>query len=430
MFVRISAVFVLKRHAIGFSELPVRLSTIQAGNHSAPAAADQAATPRPALPRPARLRPATVSRPPTSVHPPVEGLDRSAAEALAALVTSVADAVYAVDATGRVSYANPAALSILGYAGAETELLRQPSHQTIHHTRPDGTSFPEQECPLLRPRQTGDPVRVDDDWFVRRDGSLIPVAYSSAPYETADGRGAVVVFRDTTELRAAQAEQQRLAVERAQAQARAEELHASRARILAAAHEERRRLGRDLHDGAQQHLVNVVVTLELALGSQAQDAASPDPSLQQALQEARAGLHDLRELAAGLLPSVLVHRGLRGAIETLTARAPLPVSLTLPDQRFDPTIESTAYFLVAEALTNVAKHAEATSAAVRIYATADQLQIEIQDDGHGGADPLKGSGLRGIEDRLQALDGTLELTSTASGTVVHVQVPLSSPPAT
>lgn len=345
-------------------------------------------------------------------------LGSSAAEVLAALVVSVADAIYAVDEHGLVQYANPAALAVLGYED-ERDLLGRPSHATIHHTRPDGTPFPEDECPLLRPRVTGEVVRVDEDWFVRHDGTLVAVAYSSAPVPRAQGRGAVVVFREMTVWRQAQAAERRVMVERA----RAEEVHASRARIVAAAHEERRRLGRDLHDGAQQHLVNVVIALQLAAG--ASPGGRTGELVGQALGETRKAIDDLRELAAGLLPSVLVHRGLRGAIETLTARAPLPVSVQLGTERYDPTVEATVYFFVAEALTNVAKHAAAATASIRMAQEADRLVVEVADDGRGGANPLIGSGLLGIEDRLAALDGTLEiLPRAAGGTLLRAELPV------
>ena len=351
------------------------------------------------------------------------GLDPSAAQALAALVVNVADAVYAVDHAGRVLYANPAALAILGYE--EQELLGRPSHATIHHTRPDGTPFPEAECPLLRPRTSNAVVRVDEDWFIRRDGSHVPVSYSSAPVPGADGPAAVVVFRETTALLAAQVQARDAAAQRA----RADELRASRARIVAATLEERRRLGRDLHDGAQQHLVNVSIALQLAA------AASPEPDtaalIDQALDETRLAIADLRELAAGLLPSVLVHRGLRGAIETLTARAPLPVSLELIDERFDPQVEAAVYFFVAEALTNVAKHSGAAAASVRLArnpSSPEQVIAEVADDGHGGADPRRGTGLRGLEDRLAALDGTLEIDrADGGGTLLRARLSARPP---
>jgi PAS domain S-box-containing protein len=351
------------------------------------------------------------------------GLDPTAAQALAALVVNVADAVYAVDHSGRVLYANPAALAILGYESHE--LLGRPSHATIHHTHPDGTPFPETECPLLRPRTSGEVVRVDEDWFIRRDGKYVPVSYSSAPVPGPDGPAAVVVFRDTTALLAAQA----LVLETAAERARAEELRESRARIVAATLEERSRLGRDLHDGAQQHLVNVSIALQLAAAS----APEPDTAalIAQALDETRLAIADLRELAAGLLPAVLVHRGLRGAIETLTARAPVPVTLDLVDERFDPQVEAAAYFFVAEALTNVAKHSGAAAASVRLARnphSPQELLAEVADDGHGGADPRRGSGLRGLEDRLAALDGALEIDQAdGGGTVVRARLPARPP---
>jgi PAS domain S-box-containing protein len=351
-------------------------------------------------------------------------LGSGAGAVLQALVESVADAIYAVDEAGDVQFVNPAALRLLGYA-REDDLLGRPSHATIHHHHPDGRPFPEDACPLLRPRATGETVRVEDDWFVRRDGTFVNVAYSSAPVQTAAGRGAVVVFHDVSERRASEVAQRREAVERA----RSAELHASRARIVQAQLDERRRMARDLHDGAQQRLVNVVIAVQLAL----RDPALGDPArkaLATALDETRAAVGDLRELAAGLLPSVLTHHGLAGAIESLSARAPLPVDLDLTDERFPPAIEGTAYFVVAEALTNVAKHAHATAAAVGLRADADagRLTIEVTDDGRGGAAVAPGRGLAGLADRVAALDGTLAVdTSPGGGTRLVVELPLRAP---
>jgi PAS domain S-box-containing protein len=111
-------------------------------------------------------------------------------------IASLVDALYIVDARGRIRYLNDKAVQILGYAD-ETQLLGRPSHDTIHHVRPDGSPFPASECPLLRPRVSGETVRVDEDWFVRQDGSFVQVAYASAPVALADGRGAVVTFSAT-----------------------------------------------------------------------------------------------------------------------------------------------------------------------------------------------------------------------------------------
>jgi PAS domain S-box-containing protein len=350
-------------------------------------------------------------------------LDSTPPDLLAALVDSVADGLYLVDAAGSVRFVNPAGLALLGYAD-EGDLLGKPSHATIHGIRPDGTPFPEDECPLLRPRRTGAVVHVEDDWFVRRDGTFVNVGYSSAPVASGDGgRGAVVVFRDVSARREAEAER----AAAAQSAALAAELQASRARIVAAADAERVRLGRDLHDGAQQRLVHVALSAQLALGRV--NAGDPDGArelLGEALAEARTAIEELRDLAAGIHPSVLTNRGLRAAIESLTAHAPVPTAFTVPGDRFPPAVEAAAYFVVSEALANVAKHARATTASVAVSVVGDALVVEVTDDGRGGAAlGAGGSGLRGLEDRVGALGGTLTVTSPAGeGTRVRAHLPL------
>jgi PAS domain S-box-containing protein len=335
-------------------------------------------------------------------------------ELLSALMESMVDAVYAVDDQGVVLFANPAAVSILGYQ-AESELVGCPSHATIHYLHPDGRPFDEADCPLLRPRQTGEAVRVDQDWFIRRDGAFVPVAYSSAPVTVGHRRGAVVVFRDTSDRNRAEAERMR-----------AEEIHASRARIVQAALEERRRLGRDLHDGAQQRLINVIFALQAA----ARDAQgeSAQRAIAAALDETQLAIRDLRDLGAGLDPSVLAHRGLAAAITSLTARTPVPVALDLPTERFDPLVESTAYFVVSEGLANIAKHAGASEAAVSIAVHGSRLAVDVVDDGRGGAvaEPTGGSGLAGLADRVAAVGGTLAVESPqGEGTRITAELPLS-----
>jgi PAS domain S-box-containing protein len=332
-------------------------------------------------------------------------------ELVDALLESVADAIYLVGADGRVRFVNPAGAAVLGYESPE-QLIGCDSHATIHHSYPDGTPFPREACPLLNARHAGHPIRVDHDWFVRRDGSMVPVGYASAPFLTEDGNGAVVVFRDITEQLESEAAHTRAAAE----QARAEEIAASRARIVAAAAEERRRIGRDLHDGAQQRLLHALLRVEEAR------RATPSETLDAAADELRRAVRDLRELAAGIHPAVLTDQGLAAAIEDLTADSPLPVTLTLAEDRWPADIEAAAYFVVAEALANVAKHAEATRASVRVVA-AHSLVVEVCDNGHGGANPLRGSGLRGLSDRVAALGGLLEVES-ANGTIVRAAFPL------
>jgi PAS domain S-box-containing protein len=340
---------------------------------------------------------------------------------LPALLASVADGVYVVAADGSIDFVNPAGLAILGYGDA-AELVGRPSHCTIHAHRRDGSPYPEEECPLLRPRETGEAVQVDDDWFIRRDDTMVPVAYSSAPFDTPDGRGAVVVFRDmTARLRA---EQSRLQAEAERAQA--QELAASRRRLVEAADAERRRLGRDLHDGAQQRLVNVVINLQMALAESAV-AEDEQPLVAGALEEARAAIEDLRELAAGLHPSILANRGLRGAIVALTGRAPLPVTFSVPDIRLPASVEAACYFVAAEALTNVAKHAAASEAHVEVTVDGERVVVTVTDDGRGGAHATPGRGLGGLRDRVAAFGGSLELLSPAgAGTTVRASIPLDA----
>ncbi|WP_051222410.1 PAS domain-containing protein [Conexibacter woesei] len=328
---------------------------------------------------------------------------------LAALVESIADAVYAVDHEGRVQFANGAAVRMLGYDD-EAQLLGQPSHATIHHHKPDGTPFPEDACPLLRPRVTGEVVRVEEDWFVRRDGTFVPVAYSSAPVDTPEGRGAVVVFQDITERRAAAA-----------ARLRERATHASRARIVEAALDERRRLGRDLHDGAQQRLTNIALAAQIARRSE--DPAEVGEMLGAVVEETQAAIDELRALGAGLHPAVLTHRGLLGAVESLTARTPVPVALDVTRERFPDLVEATAYFVIAEALANVAKHAGAEHTRVEVAREGELLRILVEDDGRGGADP-SGSGLSGLADRVAAVDGALTVAAGVDGRGTRVEATL------
>jgi len=352
--------------------------------------------------------------------------DATAPHLLDALTASIADAMYVIDHEGRLTYVNPACVTLLGYDD-EAQLLGRPSHATFHHHHPDGTPFPERDCPLLRARSAGETVRIEEDWFFRADGTTLPVACSSAPVEVAGRRGAVVVFRDVTARRAAEEAARREEAERAQAQ----EVRASRARLMEAGDAERRRLGRDLHDGAQQRLVHVVIDLQRARSR----LAEGDPAIElldAALTQTRAAIADLRELAAGLDPSILTNKGLRAAVESLTARSPFAVTVDIPDRRFARAVETTAYFVIAEALTNAAKHAGARAASVRVEASEDALTIDVHDDGRGGADIASGSGLRGLADRLAAVDGVLEVDGGpgvargGGGTHIHAELPLSA----
>jgi signal transduction histidine kinase len=203
-----------------------------------------------------------------------------------------------------------------------------------------------------------------------------------------------------------------------------EELAASRARLVEAADEQRRRVVRDLHDGAQQRLVQAAITLQLAQGLD--DASSELAQLvEQALEETRAAIDELRELARGIHPSLLVNRGLAAAIESLADRAPIPAELDVPDVRYPPAVESAAYFVAAEALTNLAKHASASIVRIRASSNPNALVLEVEDDGVGGATPSPGGGLAGLQDRVAALNGTLIVDSPRNrGTRIRAEMPL------
>jgi signal transduction histidine kinase len=207
---------------------------------------------------------------------------------------------------------------------------------------------------------------------------------------------------------------------------RVDVLRDQRARIIEAADAERRRLERDLHDGAQQRLVSLALTLGLAESRLKTDPDAAAPLVAQAREEARLAVQELRELARGLHPAVLSDRGLGPALEAAAARAPLPVTVTgMPEQRLPPPVEAAAYYVVAEALTNVAKYAEAESATVALTLGHGVLRVQVSDDGRGGADPAAGTGLRGLRDRVDALDGMLEVESPpGAGTTLTAELPL------
>ena len=569
----------------------------------------------------------------------LSGLGIVAEDFLAAVLETAAQPFWVVDAEGVIRFANPAAIAALGYESAN-ELLGRRRHETIHHSRSDGTPYPGAECAVLSAQTTGETVAGDLEWLCRRDGSMFPVSYVSSPIELDSGRGAVVTFTDIEdrlhaerELRerdAALASQQaslrrvaalvaggaassdvfaaiarevasvlgvplvapsrhesdgtgtvigeqlaRLVDEQAalrrvatlvaresspaeifaavaqevgrllrvedttifryeddwtatvvadrgdrdvplpigtrlpldgesatalvrrtglparmddfsnatgpladytrdagigstvgspivvdgrlwgamiaatrsdepmppetesrigeftelvataisNIQARSD-LAASRARIAAAADEERRRVVRDLHDGAQQRLIHTVVTLQLA-GQALQNHEETGPALvTEALANTQDAIAELRELAHGILPGILSRGGLRAGVEALASRMAVPIECDVSVDRLAPAVEATAYFVVAESLTNVAKHARAKSAAVLARVEDGTLRVRVRDDGVGGA-RSEGHGLLGLADRLAVLDGRLVVENPADGGVlIAADIPL------
>jgi signal transduction histidine kinase len=189
---------------------------------------------------------------------------------------------------------------------------------------------------------------------------------------------------------------------------------------------ERRRLERDLHDGAQQRLVSLALTLRVAREKLDAEPGETGRLLDRSREELDQALRELRDLARGIHPAVLDDRGLGAAVEALAARAPLPVEVVsnLPDRRLPDQVEVAAYFVVSEALTNVAKHASAMKASVALTQHDGRLAVEVSDDGAGGADLGRGTGLRGLAERVAAIGGRLEIDSNfGHGTIVRASLP-------
>jgi signal transduction histidine kinase len=255
---------------------------------------------------------------------------------------------------------------------------------------------------------------------VERDGKRVgAILYDAALRDDPS------LVRASAAAAALQLENERL---EAELRARVEELQTSRARLVEVSMGERRRLERDLHDGAQQRLVALSLQLGLARRKLDSDPAVAGELLDAARGEMERALEELRELARGIHPAILTDRGLGAAIEALAERAPLPVDLVrMPDDRLPAAVEAAAYFVVAESLTNVAKYSSAEHASVRVGRQDGFAVVEVSDDGVGGADPAAGTGLRGLADRLAALDGRLEVHSPpGGGTVIRANIPCAT----
>ena len=210
-----------------------------------------------------------------------------------------------------------------------------------------------------------------------------------------------------------------------------QEIRRSRARLVSAGDAERKRLERNLHDGAQQNLVSVSHAVHLAARMLRTDPDQAQEHLERALLELNVAHEELRELARGLHPQILTVQGLAAAVRSLANRAPIPVTVVTvdEDERWPALVESAAYFVVAEALTNVLKYARASAATIRVAPRDNRLVVEVTDNGCGGAQPSEGSGLGGLRDRVEALDGLFEVTSpVGEGTVITAELPLAIEP--
>jgi signal transduction histidine kinase len=278
----------------------------------------------------------------------------------------------------------------------------------------------------------------EPDEYVDVDGrpvSVVPAAGRAVTILERNGRKVAALVHDEAlsenpSLLDAVASAAGLALENerllAESRARLDEVRDSRARIVEASVTERRRLERNLHDGAQQRLVTLSLHLRLAQETLHDDPFATQTMLAGAGDDLKKALDELRELARGLHPAVLTDRGLAPALESLANRSPFPVTIAgVPAGRLPEPVEAAIYYVVAESLTNAAKHSGATEGSVELSTTPETVVLEIRDDGSGGADLSSGSGLRGLVDRVEALGGTLQLESPADGgTSVRAELPL------
>jgi PAS domain S-box-containing protein len=325
---------------------------------------------------------------------------------LKAVLDAALDCVVMMDHEGLIVGINPAAERTFGIRDEDArgremaEVLIPPTMRAAHRQG------------LARYLAGGEPHVLDQRIEVtaqRADGSLVPVELTITRLDIEGPPLFVGYLRDIGD---------RIEAEEA--------LRRSRMQLLRATDEARRRLERDLHDGAQQRLVGLALTLRLARAQVEQDAAAAAIALlDEAQEDLASATEELRELARGLHPAVLTDGGLGPALRGLIARLPLEVSVSgVPERRLPIDVESTAYFVVAEGLTNVARYSGTQRALVEFTLKNGNLAIEVRDFGRGGADPEAGTGLRGLEARVAVHDGRLSVTSPpGEGTTVHVEVP-------
>ena len=310
-------------------------------------------------------------------------------------------AITEIDLDDKVRLWNPAAEQIFGWSA--DEIVGSPPFWV-----PDDL---QDEYQALSAREAaGSGYTGYETVRVHRDGHRLEVEVAAAPIRDAEGDvvGAMAVLSDISDRKRQE-----------------EELRASRARLVAAGDEARRQLERNLHDGAQQRLVALSVALRLAESKLVDDPEAAAAIMAGAREELGHALEELRELARGIHPAVLTDRGLEPALTALVSRASLPVDVDVPPDRLPPAVEAASYYVVAEALTNVAKYSGATKASVDVRHENGRVVVEVRDDGAGGADPSRGSGLRGLADRVAVLDGTLIVESPAGkGTIVRAEIPV------
>jgi PAS domain S-box-containing protein len=329
---------------------------------------------------------------------------RESHERRRAILEAALDCVITIDERGRVVEFNPAAERTFGYVRRDAvgrdlaDLIIPPALRTRHRDA------------FRRVLRTGDSRALDrrlELTGMRADGSEFPVELTITRIDLPGPPMFTGYLRDITDRKRAEAD-----------------VRASRTRIVDAADDARRRLERDLHDGAQARLVNLNLVLRLARAS-VERPEETRPLLDEAIVELAEAARELREFARGIHPAVLTEGGLAPALQALVQRAPVTVELgELPVGRLPRRVEATVYFLVAEALTNVSRYSGVDTAEIELHVHDGYVTVAVHDRGRGGADPSVGSGLRGLSDRVAALDGSFEVISEAGcGTSVRARIP-------
>jgi len=341
---------------------------------------------------------------------------------LAALVANVPGAIYrgALDANWTMFMLSDEIERISGYPASDfVDNARRTFASIIH---PDDRDEVERE---VRSATAADRPFALEYRIVRADREIVWVLERGQRVVEHDDHAWLhgVIF-DITERKRAEEVLRRREAERA----RIEELEAARVRIIAAQDATRRQIERDLHDGAQQRLVMLALTLRMIKAKLENDREAATSLLDEAIDGLTEATAELRELARGIHPAVLTDKGLPAAVAVLAGRAPVPVDVDCSlSERLPRAVEAAAYYVVAESLTNVARYAEATKATIRVARHDDHALVEVADDGIGGVDPGSGSGLRGLADRIDALDGSLDVRSEPGmGTLIRVTIPLAS----
>lgn len=345
------------------------------------------------------------------------------------ILQSANEGIYGLDSKGTITFFNRSSEELTGWKASE--MLGRPSHDILHHTRPDGSPYPKKNCPVLRTLHQGEFISLDSEVLWRKDGSWFPAEYASTPILNESGQveGAVVTFRDITERKHAEdlLRTSRDLLARQQA-----ELQALTAKLFNVQEEERERIARALHDDISQRLALLQMKVQMALPSQA------GPKDQEILDDIKNLSKDVRQIVHRYHPYTLQDLGLESAIRSLVAdcmkwdQVPITLSIKNIPRHLPPERTTCLYRVAQETFQNIAKHAQATSVRCELAGEAGGLRLIIEDDGVGftnTASSSKGLGLISMQERSHALHGNLAIDSApGKGTKINLWIPLQETP--